>query len=611
MQRIHLVFAILILLTGCAQQNPADPGAGMQSSAGGGTSGLSAFRPKADPAVLQKIRQEEAEALRKAQEAAAQQQAAAETAQATDASARVLPLVSTSPFTQMPVAPPASEASAGGPIVTPANKEPSSPGIPFWPFNQPQQNKPPEIASYGGYGAVPPPPPGAAAGGLVPPPPATTVTGQLYAGMPPMDHYAYMQQQQQPAEPQRPALFGSGSRTSSANDDGESAPAKKNKDFVPITPTGMEARSPYKQRDDLKVLLKGAIAASPLQRLASKDEKVAQELARLDAGLPSESTRGAFNVSQRQVDTVFKPVPLDKRIAPTVRKLQGDLMQAYYRYLYSYNKWALAQQTVAARKQEVDVAATPAEQQRAAADLAQAQSDADAAKEDMRSAQTELASVSGPQAAATIIQRVSGVKPSLESLAVAQGDSSAGTAAVEPAGDKGGGGLISGVGSLFGFGKSQGKGSDASGAGGSKPKDEGKKGKGKKGQPAEVATDLAPAPQSPAKAEAVPETEAAPAGSSSPISFELKNVNVTPRKSTLRVSIRNNGSEQFSFDPDVISLSEGNRKLSEATVRAEFDTTLVQPNQEVTGTITIYGRPWNDRLSVSLNDGGKTIPLKR
>jgi hypothetical protein len=610
MQRIYFVLATLILLTGCAQQNPADTGAGMPSSAGGGTSGLSAFRPKADPAVMQKIRQEEAENLRKAQEAAQQQQAAAEAAQDTNASGRVLPAVSTSPFTQMPVAPPADQASAGGPIVTPAKQESSNPGIPFWPFNQPQQNKPPEIASYGGYGAVPPPPPGAAAGGLVPPPPATTVTGQLYAGMPPMDPYGYMQQPQQPAQPQRPALFGSGSRTTSSDDEGESAPAKKKKDFVPITPTGMEARSPYKQRDDLKVLLKGAIAASPLQRLANKDEKVAQELARLDAGLPSESTKGAFNVSQRQIDTVFKPVPLDKRIAPSVKKLQSDLMQAYYRYLYSYNKWALAQQTVAARKQEVDVASTPAEQQRAAADLAQSQSDADAAKEDMRSAQTELASVSGPQAAATIIQRVSGVKPSVESLAVAQGDSQP-VVAAEPAGDKGGGGLIGGVGSLFGFGKSQPKASDAGGAASPKAKDDGKKGKGKKGQPAETAKDLAPAPQGAAKAEAEPEPEAAPAGSSSPISFELKNVNVTPRKSTLKVSIRNNGSENFSFDPDVISLSEGNRKLSEATVRAEFDTTLVQPNQEVTGTITIYGRPWNDRLSVSLNDGGKTIPLKR
>ena len=39
--------------------------------------------------------------------------------------------------------------------------------------------------------------------------------------------------------------------------------------------------------------------------------------------------------------------------------------------------------------------------------------------------------------------------------------------------------------------------------------------------------------------------------------------------------------------------------------------TIVQPKQEVTGTVTIFGLPWNDRLSVSLSDGGRTILLHR
>lgn len=36
---------------------------------------------------------------------------------------------------------------------------------------------------------------------------------------------------------------------------------------------------------------------------------------------------------------------LDKRVQPAVRRAQTDLVQSWYRYLYTYNKFALAQQT--------------------------------------------------------------------------------------------------------------------------------------------------------------------------------------------------------------------------------------------------------------------------
>ncbi len=88
-------------------------------------------------------------------------------------------------------------------------------------------------------------------------------------------------------------------------------------------------------------------------------------------------------------------------------------------------------------------------------------------------------------------------------------------------------------------------------------------------------------------------------------------MNVQPRKSILTVSIRNSGSNSYSFSPDLFSVSEGNRKLSEAALRADFDSTMVQPNGEVKGTITIFGPPWNDKLAVVLTDGSKTYQLRR
>jgi hypothetical protein len=95
------------------------------------------------------------------------------------------------------------------------------------------------------------------------------------------------------------------------------------------------------------------------------------------------------------------------------------------------------------------------------------------------------------------------------------------------------------------------------------------------------------------------------------VSFMLKGVNVSARKSVLTVAIKNAGSDAFNFSPDLISVADGSRRLSDAATRADFDTTLVQPNEEVKGTITIFGRPWSDKLTVCLGDGGKAIQMRR
>jgi hypothetical protein len=127
----------------------------------------------------------------------------------------------------------------------------------------------------------------------------------------------------------------------------------------------MDARSPYQQRDDLKVLWKGALSSSSVKEIVAKDGKASEVLSKLDVGLPADSTRGSFNVAPRQVDNIFRPVAMDKKIAASVRRVETDLVQAYYRYLYSYHRFALAQQTLSARKQEVEVASSDSEKQRA------------------------------------------------------------------------------------------------------------------------------------------------------------------------------------------------------------------------------------------------------
>ena len=651
------------------------------------------MRPKVDPAVLAKIEEQEAQARAAAQA----QQAAAAPASANGngqsnsmfGQGRVLPKVITDP-----IAPPAEEvAKQAGPIVSSATNSnvpdatPDMASVPSAPATAPQ------VATYGAsYNASPPPPPGALGGGLIPPPPAVTLSTQAQAmayGSPsaPPNPYAnpyanpymnpYAMQQYAPMAPAAPAgpaprpagspfsAGGNGGGRAANNDDSDDAkPTKKAAaSFVPITPTGMETRSPYKQRDDLKILWKGFLATSPDIKAIVKDEKIADQLNHVDVGLPSDATKGSFEVSQRQVDNIFKQSMVDKRLLPNVKKLEKDLVQSYMRYLYSYNKYALAQQTVAARKQEVDYAGTPSESQRAAADLAQAQTDADSTKDDMKAAQGELVSTVGASAARTIVGHVSGVTPTLESLTQA-GDSSSDEK--EKAKNGGGMDVIGSVGSLFGFhhkkdgdadkeedAKSDKKEKVAKGEKSSKedkkeekkeekkearaekkgektakdsskdsPKDlkdakdsvKEAKGDAKKDKKKEVkvadkkgaAADLQPAPESSSKSEAL-ET----AGAKSDITFVLKEVSVTPRKSVLTVAIHNAGSNSFSFGPDSVSISDGSHKLSDAAVRADFDQTLVPPNQDVKGTITIFGRPYNDKLAVVLSDGGKSVQMRR
>lgn len=629
MVRLRLKELLLIsslLLTGCAPQGGGGNQSATVSQPGAGI--LGSLRPKTDPAVVERMRIEEQARLekQKALEAAAQR---ADNQVSADGMGRVLPKVSMDP-----IAPPAEEvANTNGPIFTPANQSAAAP-IPV-PTGASSMGAP-SAMTCGGSSVPPPPPAGGVGGGLVPPPPAVTLSTQANIGMPagmPMDPAAmyanpYMNpyaipypmqgmpnmQAMVPPAPQvalaRPSgsPFATGPRSSSDDDEG-AAPEKKRANFVPITPTGMEARSAYKQRDDLKALWNGVLKGNAMS-LLMKDEKFASQLGQVDIGLPAETTKGSFSISQRQVDAVFKNSSLDKRILQPVRKVQSDLVQAYYRYLYSYNKYALAQQTVAARKQEAEVASSDSERQRAAADQSQAQSDVDSAKDDMRSAQSELSMIAGPQAAKFIISKVSGVAPTNDALA--SGGESSGDA---KSGNSGGGMF-----GLFHFGGGGG-GNDKKKAApaqvetkvasvpaeNKKEKETKKKGKKDSSASKEKTADLSPAPEaseSTASSEPVP---LAPNG----ISFELKNVNVTARKSILTVSIRNGGANSFSFSPDVISISEGNHKLSEAAVRADFDQTMVQPNSEVKGTITIFGRPWNDRLAVSLSEGGKTIQMSR
>ncbi|HND04369.1 MAG TPA: hypothetical protein PL012_01760, partial [Candidatus Obscuribacter sp.] len=403
---------------------------------------------------------------------------------------------------------------------------------------------------------------------------------------------------------------GQGQPRRSSSQEDEPVERKKSS-FVPIIPRGMDARSPYQQRDDLKVLWKGALAGGAIKNVVSKDGKLTETLSRVDVGLPADATRGSFNVNPRQVDAIFKPVAMDKKAYATVRRMQSDLVQSYYRYLYAYHKFALAQQTLSARKQEVEVAGSDSEKQRAAADVAQSQNDADSAKEDLKAAQMELASTAGTNAARSIIGKVSGITPSSESLAVAEPEPPA------PAENKG----VFGFGSLFGFGgkpaaeqpkeQPREKAVKVAAAPVAKAgKDKKVEGNGKKGAKTAAAAqpegDLKPAP-APVAASAEP----APQSTSGGISMELKGVNVTARKSVLTVAIRNNSENDFSFDPEAFAVSENNHKLAEAALRADFETTLVQPNQEVKGTITIFGRPWNDRLSVSLSDGSRNVQLRR
>jgi hypothetical protein len=691
MRPILIAISSIICLTGCSQSGSGNVDSRTVVPRGNGV--LGSLRPKVDPKILAKIEEQEAQA-----------RAAAEATRAGSGNplpgvssffggqGRVLPKVITDP-----IAPSAEEvAKQSGPIITSGNSTSPDPTAAAAEVaaasTSAQAMTQPQVANYGSsYSTVPAPPPGALGGGLIPPPPAVTLSTQAQAlayapgaanpaaanpyaypyNNPYMNPYGMQYPQgvipSAPAPAQRPAgspfSTGGGNRSANIDDSDDSPkPKKSTANFVPITPTGMEARSPYKQRDDLKILWKGFLANSPDIKAIVKDEKIADQLNHVDVGLPQDSTKGSFEVSQRQVDSIFKQGALDKRLVPTVKKLQKDLVQSYMRYLYSYNKFALAQQTVTARKQEVDVAGSPSEAQRAAADLSQAQTEADSTRDDMKAAQGELVSTVGPAAARTIIGHVSSVTPTLESLTQNNDQSSDDSSKSA----KGGIDVMGSVTSLFGFhhkkeagDKSndsdddaekavQAKGDkgkiakvDKDGRDKAKDKDKGDKtyktsklAKGDKAEKANLkeakaetkkdkdknkkdvkvadkkkdAADLSPAPESIA---AKPDRDEAPSVAKSDITFTLREVNVTPRKSVLAVSIHNSGSNSFSFGPDAVSISDGTHKLSDAAVRADFDQTLVPPNQDVKGTITIFGRPYNDKLAVVLSDGGKSVQMRR
>ncbi len=414
------VFIILALsLTGCSQSS-----ADSSQAASTGRSLLSSLRTKADPNVVAKIIEEEKE------QAQAQSQATiyAETAGAEQVQSglgRTLPNVSTEPFSHSLIAPPAESVSANGTVLASNNNVAQS------SYHQATQHATYESA----YNAVPPPPPGALGAGLVPPPPAVTLSTQAQAvadstaafyNNPYFNPFGVPAPPQSNAPTRRPAgLFGEGASAGEYDDSGRQ---KHKSDFVPITPKGMEARSPYKQRDDLRILWKGTLKGSANLGELAENTKLIDQLVHLELGLPGESTKGSFNISARQVSAVFKAAAIDKRVYPEVRRLQTELVQAYYRYLSTYNKYALVEQTVAARKQEIDLSESDAEKQRATADLAPSQSDLDGAKEDVRSAEIELAVASNPTSARSVISRVAGIAPSVETLA--QGVAQSGTHSV-------------------------------------------------------------------------------------------------------------------------------------------------------------------------------------
>jgi hypothetical protein len=639
-ERFGLVLLAALSLTACNERN--EPGANTAANASYQGRSFSVFgklRPQADPNAINEIHNEE-DAARRARQEELERQAAAQRqanqAQGDDPNQRNLPGVANSSF------------SGGLPSVNGGAGQLSGlSGDPKQIAAQAEQAAQAITSSWGlpgsnsGSGSAPPPPPAQSYGinyttpspGFVPPPPAVSLSSQavpMYGGPPPPDYnpYAnpYAAYGQAPAAPPVPthapssgfgAVTTGASRAASSGDEDEPSRKKKEKPMQIITPTGMEARSPYKQRDELRMLWKGALQTSLSS--VSSDGKFSDGIAKVDVGLPGEATKGSLSIAQRQVDAIFKNNgAVDRKVIGTVKKTQTDLVQAYYRYLYSYNKYFLGQQQVQARKQELDCADSQAEKQRATVDLANTQQEADASREDMRSAQGDLASVAGASAARTVIKNVSGVTPSLEQIAA---DSQ------PQARDKGGEGGSGGLFKVFGFGKGKSRDDDQSAeespkvAAESKGKErkekekdkdvkEKKKGKGDKQQIA-AKPDASSSTKADAGEAAPASSGAGPSVSAGPVSFELKDVKTTPRKSVLRVVVKNTGGDNFSFDADAISVAEGNNKLADASVNAEFDSTIVQPSQEVTGTITIFGRPWNDKLTVSLSSGNKPIFLHR
>jgi hypothetical protein len=640
----HFLAVISLLISGCSSTNPSGNTADNQSS--DNNSGiLASVRPKASAEMVAQIIAQE-KSLAKGDAVISNR---GPLTGLNGLATRALPPVSASP-----IAPPAEEVAANAAIVSTANTSDNFSAAASDNLHAGMQTAPQS------YGTVTAPSPGALSGNLIPPPPAVTLSTQAqsvaadpnnpylnfnpFAFIQNMNPYGSAPNQSQGMS-QRPAgLFGSGGKNADSASEDENNRSMKTRNFVPITPTGMEPRSAYKQRDDLRVLWKGLLAS---ETLGTVDPRTLSQLNKLNIGLPAEPTRGGFSINQRQLNTIFKPnIPgIDKKMVEPIHKLQADLVQAYSRYLYAYNKFALAQQTVAARKQEVELADSPSERQKSTADLAQAQTELDSTRDDMRSAQIELAQATSPVAARSVIGKVSGVTPSLEALAINDKDDT-GTIHKNK--------IASILDSVFSFGhpksaanqseeestSSEEQKADSSADQKStnklvnnpkakKESNQEKHGKGKEladdaaidlaVKDSDKAADLTPAPStsdSPSAKAVIqstgPSSSVSQANSTgTPVTFTLKGVNVSTRKSVLTVSIKNAGADPFNFSPDVISVSDGARKLPDAAMRADFDSTFVQPNQEVKGTVTIFGRPWNDHLSVCLLDGGHAIQMKR
>ncbi len=566
---IFLAITSLAGLTACTRQE--------QSSSTTQTGGLlSSLRPKADPVLLAKIKADEARMP---------------SIQLTDnpsAQTRNLPLVSQTPFARIDSQAYGGQTSLAMSATTAVSKFPPTPAV---AASNSTQRAP---ASYASYGTPTP--------GLVPPPPAVSLSTQAqpYNAIP-----AFYYSAPPSAQEQRPPGDFFGASNFAHSRDNTQAANTKESTFVPITPTGMDPRSPYKQRDDLRLLLKGALSTNIPDFQSSKDDKLTRELKQLDVGLPPDSTRGMFNVSTRQAGQLFKPVNLDKHLIQPVRKIEQDLVQDYYRYLYAYNRYVLCLQKVTAYQQVSNVVGSALEKQKVATDMSQAQSDADAAREDLHAAQYELSATVGPAAARTLIGRVSGVSPTMESLA---------QTSLEPE-DQHRHGLLGAVEDiLHPHHADEGKLSN-------KPKSNQLKSSKLKEttktalkEKSKVKPDLAPAPSAtPTLSLATTTAVKTPVDQNSQdnVCMQLRNVSIMPRKSVLKVAICNHSQNSFTFSPDKVSLVEGNQTLSEGSLRADFDSTVVPPHEEITGIITIFGRPWSDRLNIHLIEKGRCIQLRR
>jgi len=183
------------------------------------------------------------------------------------------------------------------------------------------------------------------------------------------------QQQQQQAAPVQPSQPVRRRASLSSSDDDDDSERSRRANFVPITPTGMESRSAYKQKDDLKVLWKGALGNSAVQAMASRDERMAQQLTQIDVSLPSESSRGSFNVSQRLirsgVQTGVAGSPGGRIQVNQAAERPGAVLLSLSVFVQQLcqgaaNRWL-------PRKQEMDYAGIGLEKQLAAADLSSAQ----------------------------------------------------------------------------------------------------------------------------------------------------------------------------------------------------------------------------------------------